>query len=67
MKRKHRLVVEVTFCEPVTEKEARRYVDVNLEADEPSAWHDSVQKVYKAKNFDRVFVKEKLRVDRQEV
>ena len=62
MKRKHRLVVEVTFCEPVTEKEAREYVDVNLEADEPWAWHDSVQKVYKAKNFDRVFAKELMKI-----
>jgi hypothetical protein len=58
MKRKHRMVVEVTFFEPVTEREARQYIDMNLEADEPSAWHDDVQKVYKAKNFERVLAKE---------
>lgn len=52
-RRKHKLVVEVTFFQPVTEKEARHYVDVNMEADEPSTWHDDVQKVYKAKNFER--------------
>ena len=55
MRRKHRLVVEVTFFEPVTEKEACRRIDMYTR---DSDYPPEVQVIRPAKNFERVLAKE---------
>jgi len=49
MQRKHKIVVNVTFVNPVSVKEACLYVDANMAGE-----HDDVIKVYPAQSFDRV-------------
>ena len=60
MKRKHKMVVTLTFDEPVAERDARHFVDLALDC----VFFDDVRsvgitKITKTQNFERVLAKEK--------